>query len=107
MIKLTATIRGYTVRKEITYHLQKLKKTRVIGNTFRLYNRLVKEDPWFSLFIRIKPLLISSNDMTRTKKFNEQINKLKNDLQEMESKKKFLEEKNQKLSMSWKIRRTC
>ncbi|AJU21351.1 Myo1p [Saccharomyces cerevisiae YJM1444] len=96
MIKLTATIRGYTVRKEITYHLQKLKKTRVIGNTFRLYNRLVKEDPWFNLFIRIKPLLISSNDMTRTKKFNEQINKLKNDLQEMESKKKFLEEKNQK-----------
>nr|CAA37894.1 myosin heavy chain type II [Saccharomyces cerevisiae]prf//1806328A myosin II:SUBUNIT=heavy chain [Saccharomyces cerevisiae] len=96
MIKLTATIRGYTVRKEITYHLQKLKKTRVIGNTFRLYNRLVKEDPWFNLFIRIKPLLTSSNDMTRTKKFNEQINKLKNDLQEMESKKKFLEEKNQK-----------
>ncbi|CAI4991498.1 CGH_1_HP_G0067070.mRNA.1.CDS.1 [Saccharomyces cerevisiae] len=96
MIKLTAIIRGYTVRKEITYHLQKLKKTRVIGNTFRLYNRLVKEDPWFNLFIRIKPLLISSNDMTRTKKFNEQINKLKNDLQEMESKKKFLEEKNQK-----------
>ncbi|KAF4003457.1 Myosin head (motor domain) family protein [Saccharomyces cerevisiae] len=74
----------------------KIKETRVIGNTFRLYNRLVKEDPWFSLFIRIKPLLISSNDMTRTKKFNEQINKLKNDLQEMESKKKFLEEKNQK-----------
>ncbi|CAI4949844.1 BTE_HP_G0020390.mRNA.1.CDS.1 [Saccharomyces cerevisiae] len=34
--------------------------------------------------------------MTRTKKFNEQINKLKNDLQEMESKKKFLEEKEPK-----------
>ena len=36
-----------------------------------------------------------SNDMSRTKKFNEQINKLKDNLQEMESKKKFLEDRNQ------------
>ncbi|CAI4063540.1 hypothetical protein SKDZ_08G0660 [Saccharomyces kudriavzevii ZP591] len=96
MVKLIATIRSCGVRKEITYHLQKLKNARVLGNTFRLYNQLVKEDPWFNLFIRIKPLLISSNDISRTKKFNDLIIKLKNDLQEMESKKKFLEEKNQK-----------
>ncbi|CAI1718864.1 hypothetical protein SEUBUCD646_0O01910 [Saccharomyces eubayanus] len=95
MIKITASIRGCIIRKEITSHLQKLKNARAIGGTFRLYNQLVKEDPWFNLFIRIKPLLISSNDMSRTKKFNEQINKLKDNLQEMESKKKFLEDRNQ------------
>lgn len=78
--KLNACARGKQTRNDTSRQLSKLRAARALGHTFRIYNRLM-DDPWYNLFLKIKPLLSSSQDITKTKKFAEQLKELESKLQ--------------------------
>ena len=63
--QLCAYRKGKTVRNEVTKELRKLKSARVIGDAFDTYIRLM-DDPWYNLYIKIKPLLSTTEDIVRT-----------------------------------------
>lgn len=73
--KLNAHARGRHIRNEINKQLGKLRAARALGHTFRIYNKLM-EDPWYNLYLKIKPLLSSSQDITKTKKIAGQVKAL-------------------------------
>lgn len=77
--KLNANIRGHQIRIDINRQLSKLRAARALGHTFRIFNRLM-EDPWYNLYLKIKPLLSSSHDITKTKKIAEQVKALESKL---------------------------
>ncbi|CCF58329.1 hypothetical protein KAFR_0E01750 [Kazachstania africana CBS 2517] len=81
-----SAIRGSIVRRHTTIQQRKLKSARIIGTTFRKYNELMN-DPWFNLFTKVKPLLSSAQDISRAKKFNEQIKELKIAIEKKEQEK--------------------
>lgn len=70
-----AQIRGKLIRNSTRDKLRRVTSARVIGNTFETYNTLM-QNPWFNLFVTIKPLLSSTQDITKTKKFSTQIKEL-------------------------------
>ncbi|SMN20800.1 similar to Saccharomyces cerevisiae YHR023W MYO1 Type II myosin heavy chain, required for wild-type cytokinesis and cell separation [Maudiozyma saulgeensis] len=82
-VLFNAQVRGRLVRRSTRNKLQKITSARVIGNTFETYNNLM-QDPWFNLFVTIKPLLSSTQDITKTKKFSTQIKELETKVGETE-----------------------
>ncbi|GAV53181.1 hypothetical protein ZYGR_0AI04640 [Zygosaccharomyces rouxii] len=78
-IRLNAYVRGGQVRVETNKRLMKLRAARVLGETFKSYNRMM-EDPWYNLYLRIKPLLSSSQDIAKTKKVAKQVKELEEKL---------------------------
>lgn len=83
-VLFNAHVRGKLIRNSIQNKLIKVTSARVIGNTFRVYNDSMN-DPWFNLFATIKPLLSSTQDITKTKKFSTQIKELESKIQEKEN----------------------
>lgn len=78
-IRLNAHIRGSKIRIETNKRLTKLRAARVLGETFKSYNRMM-EDPWYNLYLRIKPLLSSSQDIAKSKKVAKQVKELEEQL---------------------------
>ncbi|CDF88146.1 BN860_03378g1_1 [Zygosaccharomyces bailii CLIB 213] len=74
-IKLNAYVRGGQIRHQTNQQLQKLRAARVLGETFRAHNKMM-EDPWYNLYLRIKPLLSSSQDIAKSKKVAKQVKEL-------------------------------
>lgn len=81
--KLNARGRGHIVRNRIKDKLQKMRATKSLIESFRTYNTLM-EDPWYNLFIRVKPLLSSTQDIIKTKKFHSQIKDIETKLLQSE-----------------------
>ena len=79
--QLCAYRKGKTVRNEVTKELRKLKSARVIGDAFDTYIRLM-DDPWYNLYIKIKPLLSTTEDIVKNRKFSDQIKVLEEKLHE-------------------------
>lgn len=94
---LNAKIRGNMVRAYTSVKLKNISSARVLGETFRIYNRLM-DDPWFNLFTRIKPLLSSTQDITKTRKFNQQLKTAETKLKEIEEQKQALAFENTHIS---------
>ncbi|GAV48167.1 hypothetical protein ZYGR_0I04640 [Zygosaccharomyces rouxii] len=78
-IRLNAHVRGGQVRLETNKRLMKLRAARVLGETFKSYNKMM-EDPWYNLYLRIKPLLSSSQDIAKSKKVAKQVKELEGKL---------------------------
>lgn len=89
--RLNARGRGHIVRNKIKDKLQRMRAIKSLIVSFRTYNTLM-EDPWYNLFIRVKPLLSSTQDIIKTKKFHTQI-------KDIESKLLTSEENNTKLQL--------
>lgn len=81
--RLNAIISANSVRKEIRSHLKKLQAARILKVTFETYDRLM-ENPWYNLYMKLLPLLDSSNTILKTKKIAEQVKQLENKLAESE-----------------------
>lgn len=84
MIRLSANIRGGQLRNDINRQLKKLRAARVLGEAFRTYNKLM-EDPWYNLYVKIKPLLTSSQEILKTKKIAEKIKDLELKVKDVEA----------------------
>lgn len=93
LVKLAAQIRGYQVRNDTRRALKRLVAARALGNTFRVYNRL-QEDPWYNLYLKIKPLLSSSQDIAKTKKIAEQVKALEIKVKDIEGQRDQFQEEN-------------
>ncbi|CDO94708.1 unnamed protein product [Kluyveromyces dobzhanskii CBS 2104] len=84
--KLNSIISGNAIRVAIEEHLKKLQAARVLKVTFETYERLM-ENPWYNLYMKLLPLLDSSNNIVKTKKIAEQVKLLENKLKESENDK--------------------
>ena len=82
-VHLNAHARGKLTRLATHDKLKRITSARVMGATFDTYNKLM-EDPWFNLFVTIKPLLTSTQDISKTKKFSTQIKGLESKIEEKE-----------------------
>ncbi|KAG0678914.1 hypothetical protein C6P41_004391 [Kluyveromyces marxianus] len=89
--KFNALVSGKNVRKEIKSQLRKLQAARVLKVTFETYDRLM-ENPWYNLYMKLQPLLDSSNDIVKTKKIAEQVKQLELKLSESEKDKTAISE---------------
>ncbi|CEP62051.1 myosin 1 LALA0_S04e06634g [Lachancea lanzarotensis] len=77
--KLTAKINGNIIRKQTSDQLRKLQAAQVLKVAFTSYDKLMK-DPWFSLYVKIKPLLDSTQEISKTKKIAENVKQLEAEL---------------------------
>ncbi|AAS51294.2 ACR068Wp [Eremothecium gossypii ATCC 10895] len=90
---LNAIIHGKTVRTAINLQFQKLQAAKVLSTTFNLYSKLM-EDPWYSLYVKVKPMLGSSQFIAKSKKIAEQVKQLEKDLSATKSERDDLATKN-------------
>lgn len=79
MVKFQAVARGSRSRNIFKTNLKKLQAAQLIAENFTSYNEL-KGDPWFSLFVKLKPLIDSSDGNSDKKIFNEKIKKLREEI---------------------------
>lgn len=94
MLTFTSIARGAQLRNGIEKKLARLRAARSLGNTFRAYNKLM-EDPWYNLYVRIKPLLTSSQDILKTRRVAEQMKALEVKIENADAEKNRInEEKN-------------
>ncbi|SCU93908.1 LAFA_0F18866g1_1 [Lachancea sp. 'fantastica'] len=77
--KLNAKINGNLIRKQTADQLKKLQAAQVLKVAFTSYDQLMK-DPWFSLYVKIKPLLDSTQEISKTKKIAENVKQLEAEL---------------------------
>ncbi|SCV05538.1 LANO_0H09692g1_1 [Lachancea nothofagi CBS 11611] len=92
--KLNAKISGNSVRTNTSDKLKKLQAAQVLSVAFKTYDKLMK-DHWFSLYVKIKPLLESTQEISKTKKIAEQIKGLEVKLEAIQSQnEKLQDEKN-------------
>ncbi|CCD24497.1 myosin 1 NDAI_0D01830 [Naumovozyma dairenensis CBS 421] len=94
IIRLNSQVRGKMIRDEVGGKLKRIRAARVIGSTFRTYNKLM-ENPWYNLFVKIKPLLDSSSDISKTKTFNDKINSLEQKIEAVEIERNITKETNE------------
>ncbi|AET41516.1 myosin 1 Ecym_8231 [Eremothecium cymbalariae DBVPG len=90
--KMNSIIQGKIIRASVNQQVQKLQAAKVLSSTFNLYAKLM-EDPWYNLYIKIKPMLGSSQSLARSKKIAEQIKQLEKELNVVKGEKKHLETK--------------
>lgn len=94
---LNSKYRGHLVRNKIKNKLERLKSIRILITAFRTYNKLM-ENPWYNLFIRVKPLLSSTQDIVKTKKFHSQIKDLEDKLLQSENTNAKLQQDKEELN---------
>ncbi|SCU86854.1 LAME_0D07910g1_1 [Lachancea meyersii CBS 8951] len=78
--KLIAKINGTIVRRQTSDQLKKLQAAQVLKVAFTTYDKLMK-DRWFSLYVKIKPLLDSTQEISKTKKIAEHVKQLEAELE--------------------------
>ncbi|ONH64826.1 Myosin-1 [Cyberlindnera fabianii] len=81
-----AICKGVLKRRVIKQKLDKIQASQVLMKAFRTYNELNK-NPWFTLYSDLKPLLSSSQQVIKTKKFSDQIKSLEQKLTDIEAEK--------------------
>lgn len=92
--RLNSVIRGEQIRSEVTAQLARLHASRMIGSTFEMYNEQIQNNAWFKLYIKLKPLLSSSQDIIKNKKFKESLDMLEGELSITQTENSSLKEEN-------------
>lgn len=83
--------RGFTQRRIANKRLYRAEATRIIQHNFQVYSNL-SSNPWWRLFVRMKPLLGASRTAGEVKKRDEMIKKLEIKMQCESSDRQKLEE---------------
>ncbi|CCK70935.1 myosin 1 KNAG_0F02720 [Huiozyma naganishii CBS 8797] len=96
-VLLNSRIRGCSARKMAKQKLKKLTAAKMVGESFRRYNTLM-EDPWYNLFIRIKPLLSSTEDTLKSRKFIAEIKAMEEKLMESQKQSNEFLKKNSEVN---------
>lgn len=93
LVKLTSQVRACQVRNDMEKKLKRLRAARVLGDSFRIYNKLL-ENPWYNLYLKIKPLLSSCQDIAKTKRIAEQVKTLEVKVKEIETERDYFKKEN-------------
>lgn len=91
MSKFQSVARGFTQRRIANKRLYRAEASRIIQRNFQVYLSL-SNDPWWKLFVRMKPLLGASRTSGEVKKRDEVIQKLEAQIQHETSEKQRLED---------------
>ena len=91
MSRFQSIARGFTQRRIANKRLYRAEATRIIRHNFQVYIDLCN-DPWWRLFIRMKPLLGASTNSGEVKKRDERIQKLETKMQKENAERQKLED---------------
>lgn len=91
MSRFQSIARGFTQRRIANKRLYRAEATRIIRHNFQVYIDLYN-NPWWRLFVRMKPLLGASTNAGEVKKRDEKIQKLETKMQKESSDRQKLEE---------------
>ncbi|SCU88056.1 LADA_0E07910g1_1 [Lachancea dasiensis] len=92
--RLNARINGNIMRASTSDKLNKLQAAQVIRAALETYDNSMN-DHWFSLYVKIKPLLDSTKEISKTKRIAEQIKTLESKLESVQSDNGKLEGENE------------
>ena len=91
MSRFQSVARGFTQRRIANKRLYRAEASRIIQRNFHVYLNLCN-DPWWRLFVRMKPLLGATKTSGEVKKRDERIQKLENQIQHENNEKQRLED---------------
>ena len=91
MSRFQSIARGFTQRRIANKHLYRAEATRIIQRNFRVYSDLCN-NPWWSLFVRMKPLLGATRTAGEVRRRDETIQKLEVRVQQESTDRLRLEE---------------
>ena len=91
MSRFQSVARGFTQRRIANKRLYRAEASRIIQRNFHVYLDLCN-DPWWRLYVRMKPLLGATKTSGEVKKRDERIQKLENQIQHENNEKQRLEE---------------
>lgn len=91
MSRFQSVARGFTQRRTANKRLYRVEASRIIQRNFHVYLDL-SNNPWWRLFVRMKPLLGATRTSGEVKKRDEMILKLESQIQQESSEKQRLEE---------------
>ena len=91
MSRFQSVARGFTQRRIANKRLYRAEATRIIQHNFAVYIDLCN-NPWWRLFVRMKPLLGATRTASEVKKRDEMIQKLELKMQQENNEKHRIEE---------------
>lgn len=91
MSSFQSIARGFTQRRIANKRLYRAEATRIIRHNFQVYIDLCN-NPWWGLFVRMKPLLGASTSSGEVKKRDERIQKLETKMQKENADRQKLED---------------
>lgn len=91
MARFQSVARGFTARRIAYKRLYRTEATRVIQQNFRVYLDL-RQNPWWQLLVKMKPLLGATRTATEVKKRDEMIRQLNEKMRQELSDRQRLEE---------------
>ena len=91
MSRFQSVARGFTQRRAANKRLYRVEASRIIQRNFHVYLDL-SNNPWWRLFVRMKPLLGATRTSGEVKKRDQMILKLESQVQQESSEKQRLEE---------------
>ena len=91
MSRFQSVARGFTQRRVVHKRLYRAEATRIIQHNFSVYLDLYK-NPWWKLFVRMKPLLGATRTAGEVKRRDEMIHKLEAKMQQENQERLKIEE---------------
>ena len=89
--KFQSVARGYTQRRSANKRLYRAEASRIIQRNFRVYLDLYN-NPWWRLFVRMKPLLGATRTAAEVKQRDEMIHELESQIQQESTDRQRLED---------------
>ncbi len=96
--KFQAIVRAAKVRYVIQKSLYKSQATQIIMRNFEVYNT-IKHDSWWKLFVKMKPLLNTSREISLAKVNGARIKKLEAEIKNIEDERDKLESASHKAEL--------
>ncbi|KAI9801053.1 MAG: hypothetical protein M1833_002921 [Piccolia ochrophora] len=100
MSRFQSVARGFTQRRIAHKRLYRAEAARIIQGNFRVYLDLC-ENPWWKLFVQMKPLLGATRASGEVKKRDEMINKLEVKMQQEAAERQRVEEERRRADLEF------
>jgi myosin protein heavy chain len=98
MIRFQSAARGFTQRRIANKRLYRAEATRIVQRNFQVYLDL-QSNPWWRLFIRMRPMLGATRQAAEVKKRDEMIQQLEGKMQQEAAEKQRVEEERRRAEM--------
>ena len=95
VVRFQCVARGFVLRRQARKQQYKAEATRIIQRNFQIYSQM-QQNPWWQLFVRMRPLLGATRQSNEVKKREEEIKKLQEKMLEEEHDRARVEEERRK-----------
>lgn len=95
VVRFQCIARGFVLRRQARKQQYKAEATRIIQRNFQVY-RQMQQNPWWQLFVRMRPLLGATRQSNEVKKREEEIKKLQERMLEEERDRARVEDERRK-----------